>query len=140
MIIAAYTVIEHQDRFLLTKDKGKNGWKIPGGKIEPDEHLLSGSLREIKEETNLEIIHTGLISIQQYNSKSGESRIRFYFLGQIKSGSASALNEVEKIHWISKLDSSNLQVSDFFLPTYYQAIQKYLNNQIFPLSIFDQTT
>ncbi len=40
---------------LFGKPKGSSQWSGPGGKAEPGEHLFQAALREVKEETGLEL-------------------------------------------------------------------------------------
>lgn len=51
--IAAYGVIVDAGRLLLShwNEHGRNGWTLPGGGIEGDEHPVEAARREIREET-----------------------------------------------------------------------------------------
>lgn len=51
-------VVTHRDHILMVTRKnhpGMNQWALPGGFLEPDESLLSGVLRELNEETLLDV-------------------------------------------------------------------------------------
>jgi len=58
-------VIKKNDKYLLTKRKSPkkewNKWQFPGGGLEFFENLEQAVKREIKEETNLEILETKFI-------------------------------------------------------------------------------
>jgi mutator protein MutT len=43
-------------------------WQIPGGKVEKDEDCLKALKREVKEETNLEVVSVGTPLTLLYNS------------------------------------------------------------------------
>ncbi len=54
-------ILDDKKRLLIVKksqheriDAGL--WVVPGGKIKPDEHIIKGLFREVKEEVNLKII------------------------------------------------------------------------------------
>jgi len=51
--------------FLLRSEKNAS-WSIPGGKIEKNETLLSGLIRECSEEINLDIKKYKLVPIQKF--------------------------------------------------------------------------
>ncbi|WP_176714829.1 NUDIX hydrolase [Leifsonia xyli] len=54
--IAAYGVIVDGDRVLLAhwNERGRSGWTLPGGGIEPGEDPVDAVVREIAEETGFE--------------------------------------------------------------------------------------
>ncbi|AGW40299.1 MutT-like domain-containing protein [Leifsonia xyli subsp. cynodontis DSM 46306] len=54
--IAAYSVIVDGDRILLAhwNERGRSGWTLPGGGIEPGEDPVDAVVREIAEETGFE--------------------------------------------------------------------------------------
>ncbi len=49
----------------LSEDKGK--WSFPGGNLNRDESIIDAAKREVKEETNLNIIIKGLVGIYKQN-------------------------------------------------------------------------
>lgn len=51
--------------FLLRTDKNQS-WSIPGGKIEKDETLYEGLIRECREEISIDISNYKIIPIQQF--------------------------------------------------------------------------
>ncbi len=62
----AEVLVVRDGRVLLVRrafEPGKGKWDIPGGFLEADEHPEAGALRELREETGLEIAVTGLLGI-----------------------------------------------------------------------------
>lgn len=56
--------------YLLRTDKNANNWGIPGGKIENNETLLEGLVRECTEELGLDLIDFKLVPIQKFVNNS----------------------------------------------------------------------
>lgn len=59
LAVGAFILNEKNEILIVKKSPLENIdgglWTIPGGKIEPKEHIIDGLKREIKEEVNLEI-------------------------------------------------------------------------------------
>jgi ADP-ribose pyrophosphatase YjhB (NUDIX family) len=67
---------------LLESLTGRNGWGIPGGRLEPDESVEAGCLREYHEELGLEMQVNGLALLYENSCRAGQGLLRgycFYF-------------------------------------------------------------
>lgn len=62
-------VIDDRGRILLERRRDNGMWGLPGGAIEPGESVSDTALREIKEETGLNIRITGLLGV--YSEPAG---------------------------------------------------------------------
>lgn len=71
----AVVIRDKQGRILLEKRSDNGMWGIPGGGIEPGESVREAALREIKEETGLDVEITRLIGVY---SEPTEQRIVTY--------------------------------------------------------------
>ena len=56
-------ILDDTGRILLEKRSDNGMWGLPGGGIEPGESIRVTALREIKEETGLDIEITGLVGV-----------------------------------------------------------------------------
>ena len=56
-------VVDDRARVLLEKRSDNGMWGLPGGGIEPGESVYETALREVKEETGLDIEITGLVGV-----------------------------------------------------------------------------
>ncbi|MDH2426367.1 NUDIX hydrolase [Sphaerisporangium sp. TRM90804] len=52
---AALTALWHDDRMLLVFDRFRQSWELPGGRIDPGETPRQAAVRELREETGLQI-------------------------------------------------------------------------------------
>ena len=59
---------------ILLQDRVKDNWKgytFPGGHVEPGESFVDCAIREIKEETGLDIEHPVLCGVKQFPIEGG---------------------------------------------------------------------
>ena len=68
-------VVDDSGRILLEKRSDNGMWGLPGGGMEPGESIYETALREVKEETGLEIETIGLVGVY---SEPWEGRIVTY--------------------------------------------------------------
>jgi len=130
MKISCYAIIEKEDQIIFTVDEGKLGLKLPGGELEGNELLVDCVKREVQEEIGLNIEVGNLVSIKNYLNKENILRLRFYFKAKYLSGEIKVnQGEVQKIIFVEGTKLADLKEIDFYIPTYYQAIQDYLNNK-----------
>ena len=68
-------ILDNESRILLEKRSDNGMWGVPGGAIEPGESVINAAIREVKEETNLDIEIDGLLGIY---SEPSDGRIVTY--------------------------------------------------------------
>ena len=66
-------LIEDGDRLLLQNRTKKDwqGYALPGGHVERGESFVDAVIREMKEETGLNIVHPQLVGIKQFPIQNG---------------------------------------------------------------------
>jgi len=87
MIVGSRVIIVNKERILLIHrfKNGREYYVLPGGAIEKDESPENAAIREIKEETNLDIELGPLLS-KSNEIVNGEERLGYYFLADKFSG------------------------------------------------------
>ncbi len=91
-IVPVTAAIEKRGKFLLVKrsDQEPNfpgKWMFPGGKVEIGEDALQGLLREIKEETGIEIEDKiALLRTYYFTRSDGGNALGFNIVAQWKAG------------------------------------------------------
>ena len=87
--VRAAVILMEGDKILLVKHSkgGREYWVLPGGGVEEGESLIETAVREIKEETNLEIKVKKLVFISDAIPPDKHRHvIDFFFTGETLSG------------------------------------------------------
>ena len=66
MVVIVGGIIVKDNKVLLVQEAKKKcygKWNIPAGRLELNESILSGAIREIKEETGCDVELTGILNI-----------------------------------------------------------------------------
>jgi 8-oxo-dGTP diphosphatase len=115
-IVASGGIITNdRDEILLVKNPRK-GWEYPGGIIEPGETLPQGLVREIKEETGVDVEIVNIVEIYSNTKKKKgyngveevPTIVNIDFICKYISGVLSTSNESIEVKWLSKEVASKI--------------------------------
>lgn len=105
-VIAAGAVVTRKAGDVLLVHRPKyDDWSFPKGKLDPGEHITTAAVREVAEETGLDIRLGPPLSTQRYQVENGERRMKrvHYWLGRVVGGddvSGYAVNdEIDQVAW-----------------------------------------
>ncbi|QHW34027.1 NUDIX hydrolase [Paenibacillus rhizovicinus] len=86
MPVVRVIVMDKQDRVLLiqTRHTKSDGfyWIVPGGRIEEGEFSRDAAIREVKEETGLDITIKKLVWVEESKNERGQIGYIHYFLAE----------------------------------------------------------
>lgn len=110
-------IIDLNTNKILIQERVKN-WKgiaFPGGKINNGESITKSTIREVKEETGLDITNLELCGIKNwYNKEKNERSIVFFYKTTTFTGDLILETEEGKNYWISEEELSKKELANNF--------------------------
>ena len=118
----AVVITNEQNQILLQKRSDNGLWGLPGGLLELDETIEQGAIREVKEETNLDIVITRFIGVfvnplMTWRQTDKAKVFAFGFVGKVVGGSLDILDDeslelryfdIEQMPILHSLDNQNI--------------------------------
>ena len=106
-VVGVGAVVICDGKILLEKrknDPGKGKWSIPGGLVELGENVEQTVIREVKEETGLEVEKPEHIDVVGNVIKDENGEIKYHFViidyfVKLKGGTMKASSDAEELRW-----------------------------------------
>ena len=104
-------VVVKESRVLLVQrgtEPLKGRWTIPGGLIDVGETLREAVIREVKEETGLDVEPVELVELLDRIHREGE-RVRYHYviadyLCRVRGGSLGAASDAAAVRWVERAE------------------------------------
>lgn len=110
-------IINHKYNKVVVQDRVKS-WKgitFPGGHVEDEESIISAAIREVKEETGLDVSNLRSCGIiNWYNEQTGERYLVFNFKTDIWSGELLSGTEEGRVFWADINELYKLDLAEGF--------------------------
>jgi 8-oxo-dGTP diphosphatase len=111
-IVAVGAVVIDGNRVLLVKrgrEPLKGDWSLPGGAVEIGETLSAAVVREVREETCLDVAVGPVIEVVDRIRPDGAGRIEYHYvivdyLCRVQGGTAACASDAEAVEWIERTD------------------------------------
>lgn len=131
-IIGVGAVIICNGKILLEKRKGDPGrgkWTIPGGLVELGESAEQTVMREVAEETNLEVEQPRLIDVVNNVTLDEDGRIKYHFVivdyfVKFKGGKLKAADDAAELRWVKFSEVENYDLTKSFREFFQKNRQK----------------
>ncbi len=110
-LVGVGAVVEQDGRVLLVRrgsEPLKGHWTLPGGALEVGETLAEGVVREVREETGLEVEPIELIEVLDRIHREGE-RVRYHYviadyLCRVTGGRLHAASDADAVRWVERAE------------------------------------
>jgi mutator protein MutT len=131
-ILAVGALIFQNNRILMVErgqEPLRGFWSLPGGAVETGERLEEALLREVREETGLEVANDGLHEIFERVTPDGEGRVEFHYvivdyLCHPVGGQLQAASDASGAAWFAAGDLAGLKITPGSLPVIQRAFDK----------------
>jgi 8-oxo-dGTP diphosphatase len=126
-------LILRKDAILLVergKQPLKGYWSLPGGVLELGEQLGAAIVREVKEETGLDVQPVNVVEIFEriMRDKAGKPEYHYvlvdYFC-KVTGGDLVAGDDSSKAEWIRRKDLASLKLTEGTLPVIERTFDRY---------------
>ena len=126
-------VVEKDGKILFQRRSDNNRWGLPGGLLELNETYLDAAIREIKEETGLEVKPKNFLGIfhnhdMVWGNGDKAHTIGAYYVFEIVGGILKVDEESFELKFYSKDE-----IPPLFAPDHQQALEAYFSNIRYPL-------
>jgi len=110
-LVGVGAVVVDDGRVLLVRrgsEPLKGHWTLPGGALEVGESLSEGVVREVREETGLEVEPIELIEVLDRIHREGE-RVRYHYviadyLCRVMGGKLQAASDADAVRWVERAE------------------------------------
>jgi len=121
-LVGVGAIIIRDGKILLEKrkhDPGKGKWSIPGGLVELGEGIEQAVIREVKEETNLDVEEPRHIDVVDNLQVDDEGRIKYHYVivdyfVKLKGGMLKAGSDADELGWVSLDDVEKYDLTKTF--------------------------
>ena len=121
-IVGVGAVIICNGKILLEKRKnepGKGKWSVPGGLVELGESVKQTVIREVKEETGLEVEKPEHIDVVDNIIRDESGRVKYHFViidyfMKLKGGTLKAASDAEELKWVPLSDVEKYDLTKTF--------------------------
>jgi mutator protein MutT len=122
-----------RSRILLTvrgKPPSEGMWGLPGGAVEVGETVEEALVREVREETGLDVRPLKLVAVLDSVTKDDDDRVKYHYvlfeyLCEYLSGEVHAGSDAVDTRWVPLADLDSVQV----MPTTRRFIQKIMEQE-----------
>lgn len=136
LVVAASAVVtDGEGRVLLQRRRDNNLWALPGGAMDMDDSLPGAAVREVKEETGLDVEITGLVGtytdprhVIAYSDGEVRRQFNVCFTARVAGGTLAISDESTELRFVAPEELDSLSMHH----TQRLRIRHFLEHRAFP--------
>jgi len=139
VVAVAALIINEKGEILLIKRKaepGKGLWSIPGGVVELGENLHDALVREVKEETGLDIKPLSFLDVYEVLDYDDNGRLKYHYviidyLAMLKRGVLKPSTDALDARWVPLKEVYSYKLTESFrslLEKHKEKIIEFIND------------
>ena len=114
-----------RDDCILLVERGreplKGYWSLPGGALETGETLEEGVMREVREETGLEVQPLGVLEIFERIMRDSQGAPEYHYvlidyICRVTGGTLAAADDVSRVAWVPRRELPDYRITEGTLP------------------------
>jgi len=120
-------VFDGDDRVLLVqrgRPPGEGLWTVPGGRVELGESLADAVVREVREETGLDVRCGALVEVVERVTRAGDDLYHYVILDYVAvaiGGALAAADDVRDARFVTDEEARALPLTEGLLPVLARA-------------------
>jgi len=138
-VVGVGAIILDGDQILLEKRKnspGKGKWAVPGGLVDLGETAEQAVIREVKEETGLEVYEPRLVDVVNYISLGERGSVMYHYviidyIVTSKGGKPKAASDADDLKWVPFNEVEEYDLTDSFRLFFQRNRQKLENANLY---------
>jgi 8-oxo-dGTP diphosphatase len=125
-------VVDEQERVLLVRrgqPPAQDRWSVPGGVVEAGETLAEACVREVREETGLEVEIGAPVEIVERITRDAAGKAQFHyvihdFAARLRGGALCAASDCAEARWVTLDEAAQLPTTEGLLPVLRRALSR----------------
>ncbi|MCI0788648.1 MAG: NUDIX domain-containing protein [Chloroflexi bacterium] len=121
---------EAREKFLLTRREDNGRWCLPGGGMDPGESVAEACVREVLEETGLEVRVTKLVGVYtspdllvEFADGNVYQPVGFSFEVEITGGELGLSDETTEFGWYTVAEMEAMDMMENHIPRIHDALK-----------------
>jgi len=131
-IVGVGAVVVKDGQVLLVRranDLNRGQWSIPGGTVELGETLAQATIREVREECQVEVEPGDVLSTFDMIQRDEKGRIRYHYVlidltARYVSGKPVAGTDALDVRWVDETELNKLDIVVRLLPVLREALHR----------------